>query len=105
MAEAVGVAASPVTTSTDYDSAHRLAAVMYGGVSLAIYIGGIARELLAVIRATAPSRNDPTQAGLTFEQLSPSEKIYRRIAPTTKGVSYEDTEGAAGARPPVKTRV
>ena len=104
MAEAVGVSAPP-TTLTDYDSEHRLAVVMYGGVSLAIYIGGIARELLAVIRATAPSRNDRTQAGLTFDQLSPSEKIYRRVAQMTQGVSYDGTEGAAGARLPIKTRV
>src|SRR5438270_1128582 len=104
MAEAVAVSASPATP-TDYEAEHRLAVVMYGGVSLAIYIGGIARELLAVIRATSQSRTNPDQAGLTVGELSPSEKIYRRIAQMTSGVSYADTEGARGAELPVKTRV
>ena len=34
----------------------RLAVVMYGGVSLAIYIHGVAQELLSLVRATAPER-------------------------------------------------
>ncbi|HWO08399.1 MAG TPA: hypothetical protein VNN80_02935, partial [Polyangiaceae bacterium] len=32
----------------------RLAVVMYGGVSLCIYINGVAQELLQLVRATAP---------------------------------------------------
>ncbi|MFL5312809.1 MAG: patatin-like protein, partial [Myxococcales bacterium] len=65
---------------TEYDSEKRLAVVMYGGVSLAIYIGGVAKELLNVVRATAPSPRDPNAAGLADGQLTPVEKIYRRIA-------------------------
>jgi hypothetical protein len=34
----------------------RLAVVMYGGVSLAVYEYGVARELLELVRATAPER-------------------------------------------------
>ncbi len=101
MAEAVGVSALP-PTPTDYELEHRLAIVMYGGVSLAIYIGGIARELLGVIRATSPSRNNPAQAGLAFDALSPSEKIYRRIAQMTDGISYDATDGV---KLPIKKRV
>jgi hypothetical protein len=40
----------------------RFAVVMYGGVSLAIYINGVAQELLNMVRATASKtkhvRND-----------------------------------------------
>ena len=36
----------------------RFAVVMYGGVSLAVYINGVVQELLHLVRATAP---DPSQ--------------------------------------------
>jgi hypothetical protein len=39
----------------------RFAVVMYGGVSLAIYINGIAQELLHLVRATAPDPADRTK--------------------------------------------
>ncbi len=32
----------------------RFATVMYGGVSLAIYINGVAHELFRLVRSTAP---------------------------------------------------
>ena len=31
---------------------------MYGGVSLAIYINGVAQELLCLVRSTSASRDD-----------------------------------------------
>lgn len=72
---------SPCTsTPTQYEAEHRLAIVMYGGVSLAVYIGGIARELLGIVRATAPKPDCEELAGLRDDELSPSEKIYRRVA-------------------------
>ena len=37
----------------NYTQEVRFAVVMYGGVSLAIYINGIAQELLRLVRATA----------------------------------------------------
>jgi hypothetical protein len=37
----------------EYTQEVRFAIVMYGGVSLAIYINGIAQELLRLVRATA----------------------------------------------------
>ena len=41
----------------------RFAIVMYGGTSLAIYINGVAQELLALVRATAADlRASPDQA-------------------------------------------
>jgi patatin-related protein len=72
----------------DYQEEKRLAVVMYGGVSLAIYIGGIARELLGVVRATAPSPGDPNLAGVT--QLSKVEEIYRRIASKQDPVTNQE---------------
>jgi len=58
----------------------RFAVVMYGGVSLAIYINGVTQELLHMVRATA--RSAPGASTMLFPQdkLSPSEVIYREIA-------------------------
>ncbi|MEZ5425429.1 MAG: patatin-like protein [Pyrinomonadaceae bacterium] len=50
----------------------RFAVVMYGGVSLAIYINGVAQELLKMVRATGPEQN----AG----NFDSTEKIYHRLA-------------------------
>ncbi len=50
----------------------RFAVVMYGGVSLAIYINGVAQELLKIVRATSPSNK--------VEELKSTEKIYHQIA-------------------------
>jgi patatin-related protein len=50
----------------------RFAVVMYGGVSLAIYINGIAQELLKMCRATPKFQPDYV--------LESTEKIYRKIA-------------------------
>ena len=56
----------------------RYAVVMYGGVSLCIYINGVAQELLELTRSTAPGPRDK-QAFTPTEQLSGSARIYRRI--------------------------
>ncbi len=50
----------------------RFAVVMYGGVSLAIYINGVAQELLKMCRATV-SKNKT-------DDLKSTEKIYRQIS-------------------------
>jgi patatin-related protein len=50
----------------------RFAVVMYGGVSLAIYINGVAQELLKMCRATV-SKNKTGD-------LKSTEKIYRQIS-------------------------
>ncbi|MGF1630018.1 MAG: patatin-like protein [Kiloniellaceae bacterium] len=49
----------------------RFAVVLYGGVSLAIYINGVAQELLCMVRATADLPEGET--------LSGSELIYREL--------------------------
>jgi patatin-related protein len=61
---------------------------MYGGVSLAIYINGIAQELLRLVRASAPRyaphkngfRDESGEALLNESQLQGTERVYRRIA-------------------------
>jgi patatin-related protein len=72
---------------TSYESERRLAVVMYGGVSLAIYIGGVAKELLSVVRATAPQSGNPHRAGLATEELRGAEAVYRCIAQTSEGAT------------------
>jgi len=66
----------------------RLAVVMYGGVSLAIYINGVAQELLSLVRATARESLDPlVPSGLLHlaEELGGAELVYRRLARLISG--------------------
>ncbi|HEV2834057.1 MAG TPA: patatin-like protein [Pyrinomonadaceae bacterium] len=55
----------------DYTKEVRFAVVMYGGVSLAIYINGIAQEMLRLVRSTA-ARQVPDLKG--------TERIYRKVS-------------------------
>ena len=68
-----------------YSEEKRLAVVMYGGVSLAIYICGVAKELLGLVRATSPAPGDRTTAGLADPELSGTERIYRELASKPEG--------------------
>ncbi|MGD0580691.1 MAG: hypothetical protein ABSC08_17410, partial [Bryobacteraceae bacterium] len=82
------------TSDISYDVTQevRVASVMFGGVSLAIYMNGITQELLRAVRATAPSgmgvrSEDPkaldwekrrkTQALFADGELKSTEAIYR----------------------------
>src|ERR1051326_4238303 len=56
----------------------RFAVVMYGGVSLAIYINGVAQELLRMVRATPPDVKDGKPLSQT--ELSGSERVYRKVS-------------------------
>src|SRR5437870_2353089 len=62
----------------------RFAVVMYGGVSLAIYINGVAQELLSLVRATAAGIDDQGEstnvAWLAAGELRGAERVYRDIA-------------------------
>lgn len=51
----------------------RFAVVMYGGVSLAVYMNGIAQELLSMVRSTSLSIGDP-------DDLTGTASVYRKIA-------------------------
>lgn len=57
----------------------RFAVVMYGGVSLAIYINGVAQELLHMVRATAPEVADGDMALLDNAALCGAGGVYRRL--------------------------
>jgi len=63
----------------EYTREVRFAVVMYGGVSLAIYINGVAQELLRMVRATAAD-DDGKKARLAWDELSGSEKVYRKLS-------------------------
>ena len=56
----------------------RFAVVMYGGVSLAIYINGVAQELLKMVRSTAKEKGG--RAKLSGDALDGTERVYRKIA-------------------------
>ncbi len=70
----------------------RLAVVLYGGVSLAVYINGVVQELLHLVRATSESKIDGVNTGHAQfrdhahnhagdpEYLSEVEQVYRDIA-------------------------
>src|ERR1041385_78890 len=63
--------------SIDFKQEVRFAVVMYGGVSLAIYINGVAQEMLRWVRSTARSANTNTSAAET--DLSGTERVYRKL--------------------------
>ncbi len=71
-------------TKVNYESELRIGVVMYGGVSLAVYIGGVARELLSVVRATALGVGEK-KALAGVQELTPVETIYRQCASNKDG--------------------
>jgi patatin-related protein len=66
----------------DYTQEVRFAVVMYGGVSLAIYINGIAQEMLSMVRSTAATKANGTadQVAISVSELSGTERVYRKLA-------------------------
>jgi patatin-related protein len=73
---------APADYQKDLTQEMRFAVVMYGGVSLAIYMNGIAQELLSVVRATAPPHEVPAGgagAGKTDAGQPSTETVYRKI--------------------------
>src|SRR5215213_3705341 len=83
----ISMTASP---NTEYTQEVRFAIVMYGGVSLAIYINGIAQELLSLVRSTSPAGRDKagTRVSLSGSKpdpndplaLKPTERVYRQLS-------------------------
>jgi patatin-related protein len=54
---------------------------MYGGVSLAIYINGIAQELLRMVRATSGTKTPEGQIQpVASTKLKGTERVYRRLS-------------------------
>ncbi len=70
------------STKAEYTQEIRFAIVMYGGVSLAIYINGIAQELLRLVRSTSESAKDEhnNPIALSVDQLEGTERVYRRLS-------------------------
>lgn len=70
----------------------RFAVVMYGGVSLAVYMSGIAQELLRMVRATAMRRNESDTGTplVPYRGLDPVERVYRKIAYRLAGAENEE---------------
>jgi patatin-related protein len=83
----------------------RFAVVMYGGVSLAIYINGVAQELLKLVRATAPR---PSADGVYRDvqhsdaALHGSELVYRKLGRMLAHGKPRAT--LADAAQPIRTR-
>src|SRR5262245_9857135 len=69
------------STPIDPDREVRITAVLYGGVSLAVYIHGITQELLRAVRATAPAKaGSLDRAPLIGDSaLTPVEARYRQL--------------------------
>src|SRR4030095_2263493 len=75
---AAGVQQSP---AVEYKQEVRFSVVMYGGVSLAIYINGVAQELFHLSRATARVENSQNQAiAISGKTISGSERVYRKLS-------------------------
>lgn len=91
----------------------RLAIVLYGGVSLAIYMYGIVEELFRLVRATAPEIGDGPDRQLAFPKTESTEAVYRRLGqllPVQSGPAPVQAEPAGApaaelpADAPVRTR-
>jgi patatin-related protein len=86
----------------------RFAIVLYGGISLAVYINGVVRELLAMVRATAPDAEDPDIARFAFSELGETEKVYRQLGQVLN--ADRDPLASTASRPvpnvadPIRTR-
>ena len=70
------------SSQAEYIKEVRFAVVMYGGVSLAIYINGIAQELLRLVRSTSSSQDDGSggRNPVPAEELKGTELLVSAVA-------------------------
>ncbi len=94
----------PTRPETLYTQEIRFAVVMYGGVSLAIYMNGIAQELLRMVRATAPDPRDPGRVLLADEELDGSERAYRKLGQILSRGEPLPERAEAASDAPIRTR-
>ncbi len=98
----------PTNPAVNFDQEVRFAVVMYGGSSLAIYINGVAQELLRLVRATAPeytSTPNGRHAHLADEELRGSERVYRQLGRLlNRQVDLDETNANATNSGPIRTR-
>jgi patatin-related protein len=92
-AQSANSVANQPAPAVHYKQEVRFAVVMYGGVSLAIYINGVTQEMLRWVRSTARSA-DPHVALLPNSELnlSGTERVYRKL-------SYILAAGGVGKEP------
>jgi patatin-related protein len=81
---------------------------MYGGVSLAIYINGVAQELLRLVRATAPEVDaEGRLTGVAFksdQELSGTERVYRKLGRMLSRDLKEGFDPNVDEQTPIRTR-
>lgn len=87
----------------------RFAVVMYGGVSLAIYINGVAQELLHLVRATAPAEAPtvdavPSAPLVADADLTGSERVYRTLGQLLAHGDEAPVAELPPADAPIRTR-
>jgi hypothetical protein len=70
------------------------AVVLYGGVSLAIYINGVVQELLRMVRATS---------GLGPRNVGTSEDVYRKLGCLLDRGVLPPNNADPGPNEPIKT--
>src|SRR5277367_2437579 len=71
----------------------RFAVVIYGGVSLTVYINGIVQEMLNMVRSTAKS------GGAGSVTLTPLQRVYRELAHLVGEPSPHTAEANSQASP------
>jgi patatin-related protein len=91
-----GVNAPFRTDSVFVAKEYRFSVVMYGGVSLAIYMNGVAQELLHMVRSTARNiQDDGSETQFRFRNasadgLKSTEKVYRDLARELNNEGVDD---------------
>lgn len=79
----------------------RFAVVMYGGVSLAIYISGVTQELFELVRSTAQEPGTTT-ALLPASKLTGAGRVYRKLGQLLGGNTIE--AGDLSEHDPIRAR-
>ena len=77
------VAAEALGPVRELESEVRFGVVMYGGVSLAVYINGVTEELFNLVRSTAPAKpvsEVSTVVLPALDALTETDHIYRKVA-------------------------
>jgi patatin-related protein len=98
------MSAASVPAEFEAEQEIRLAVVLYGGVSLAIYINGVTQELFELVRATAP---DAAGTNLLHKDTDLTEvgRVYRRLGRllSSDNLSLAQLK-AQQPEPPVRSR-
>jgi patatin-related protein len=83
----------------------RLAVVLYGGSSLAVYINGVAQELLHLVRATAPGAQTDGELRPLLDDgsLRETERVYRWLGQLIMGDEHR-VEFIRRESAPIRTR-